>query len=200
MKTFALHLPDGSTVSLDVDRAGGSADSGNLTDDVTDLLVAAGEAAADRDSGILLAIDEVQYLAEGELAALITAIHRTAQQQLPVILVGAGLPQLPGLARATPSHTPSGSSSSPTSGRSFRDAAAPAIRRRSWSEGVGITDRGARVIVRRPQGYPYFLQEWGYHAWNAADRSHHRRRTVERPGTGGARHLDANSSASASTA
>ena len=92
LKTFALQLPDGSTVSLDVDALVGAADSGNLTDDVTDLLVAAGEAAVERDSGILLAIDEVQYLAAAELAALITAVHRTTQLDLPIVVVGAGLP------------------------------------------------------------------------------------------------------------
>ena len=154
LKTFTLHLPDGSTVSLDVDALVGAADSGNLTDDVTDLLVAAGEAAAERDSGILLAIDEVQYLAGGELAALITAIHRTTQLDLPVVLVGAGLPQLPGLV-GTPSRTPSDSSSSPSIGPlAPDDAAAPPSVSRPAEQGVELTDGRARRDRRGGPGLP----------------------------------------------
>src|SRR4051794_34407880 len=98
LRSFSYNLPDGASISLSVDAIAGVADSGVLAEDVTDLLVAVGEAANDRGRGLLLAIDEVQYLADEELAALITAIHRTVQLGLPVILVGAGLPQLPGLA------------------------------------------------------------------------------------------------------
>ncbi len=76
----------------------GEADSGRLDDDLTDVLVALGEAAADRSRGVLIAVDEVQYLSEEELSALIVAIHRSTQLNLPLVVVGAGLPQLPGLA------------------------------------------------------------------------------------------------------
>src|SRR5262249_24731009 len=98
LKSFTLELGDGSKVSLNVEPLVGQADSGVLVDDVTDVLVAVGEATRSRRSGFLLAIDEVQYLSTDELAALITAIHRATQQDLPVVLTGAGLPQLPGLA------------------------------------------------------------------------------------------------------
>jgi hypothetical protein len=95
--SFTYNLPDGSSISLNIDALAGVADSGNLSDDLTDLLVEAGRAAQDRETGIVLAIDEVQYLSTDELGALISAIHRTVQLNLPVVLVGAGLPQLPGL-------------------------------------------------------------------------------------------------------
>lgn len=98
LKAFSYTLPDGSSISIDVDAVVGRADSGVLSEDVTDLLVATGEAAKDRSTGVVIAIDEVQYLSGAELGAMITAIHRTAQLDLPVVLVGAGLPQLPGLA------------------------------------------------------------------------------------------------------
>lgn len=93
-----MQLPYGSRLAIDVDALAGEADSGDLASDLTDLLVATGEAAKDRSAGLLLAIDEVQYLKPEELGALISAIHRTTQLSLPVVLVGAGLPQLPGLA------------------------------------------------------------------------------------------------------
>lgn len=97
LRSFTYTLPDGSSISLGADPIGGLADSGQFSEDLTDVMVAVGEAARDRESGIVLAIDEVQYLSEEELAALISAIHRTVQLNLPVVLVGAGLPQLPGL-------------------------------------------------------------------------------------------------------
>lgn len=104
LKSFTYTLPDGTSVSLDVDAVAGSADSGVLSEDMSDLLTALGEAAHDRNSGVLIAIDEVQYLDATELAAIISAIHRTVQLSLPVILVGAGLPQLPGLAGTAKSY------------------------------------------------------------------------------------------------
>ena len=191
LKTFALHLPDGSTVSLDVDALVGSADSGNLTDDVTDLLVAAGEAAAERDSGILLAIDEVQYLAVGELAALITAIHRTTQLDLPVVLVGAGLPQLPGLVGDAKSYAER-LFEFPAIGPLGPDDARAAIRLPAAEQGLELVEDALDAIVEGARGYPYFLQEWGYHVWNAADRSPLERDLVERLTPVVTRHLDAN--------
>src|ERR1700730_18803095 len=98
LKTFTLQLPDGTRVSVDVEALKGLADSGNLAEDVTDLLVACGEAARDRGTGIVPAVDELQYVQPEELSALIVAIHRTNQLNLPVILTGAGLPQLRALA------------------------------------------------------------------------------------------------------
>jgi hypothetical protein len=98
LKTFSLQTPDGTRFSIDVEALRGEADSGDLIEDVTDVLLAVGDAAQSRRSGVLLAVDEVQYLSTTELAALITAVHRTTQRDLPVVLVGAGLPQLPALA------------------------------------------------------------------------------------------------------
>ena len=98
LKSFTLQLPDGSTIHLDPEPLLGEADSGQLQDDLTDLLVAVAEAGRDRDRAILIAVDEVQYLSAEELSALIVAVHRTTQLNLPLVLVGAGLPQLPGLA------------------------------------------------------------------------------------------------------
>lgn len=116
LKTFTLQLPDGSRLAIDVDALAGEADSGDLASDLTDLLVATGEAAKDRSAGLLLAIDEVQYLKPEELGALISAIHRTTQLSLPVVLVGAGLPSSPD-SPVRQSRTPSASS---TSRRSVR--------------------------------------------------------------------------------
>lgn len=191
LKTFSLQLPDGSSVSLDVDALVGSADSGNLSDDVTDLLVAAGEAAGERESGILLAVDEVQYLTAVELGALITAIHRTTQRDLPVVLVGAGLPQLPGLAGDAKSYAER-LFEFPFLGSLEPGDARAAIEVPAAEQGVEFTDDAVDAIIDLAQGYPYFLQEWGYHVWNAADETPVRRSLVDGITPSVTRHLDEN--------
>lgn len=167
LKTFSYQLPDGSSIAIDVDGLAGHADSGNLSDDVTDLLVAAGEAALERSTGILLAIDEVQYLTVEELSALISAIHRTTQLNLPVVLVGAGLPQLRGLAGNAKSYAER-LFEFPTVGALSEDDARAALAIPAHSEGVDFSDGALDRVLALAHGYPYFLQEWGYHTWNAA--------------------------------
>lgn len=191
LKAFTLQLPDGSSLSIDVDALAGSADSGILQEDVTDLLVAAGEAAAERDSGILLAVDEIQYLAEAELAALITAIHRTTQQDLPVVLVGAGLPQLPGLAGEAKSYAER-LFEFPAIGSLGADDARAAVEAPAAELGVEFSDEAVAAIARRAHGYPYFIQEWAYHVWNGASGSPISPDEVERVASRVVRHLDEN--------
>lgn len=165
LKTFTLQLPDGSRLAIDVDAIAGEADSGDLASDLTDLLVATGEAAKDRSAGLLLAIDEVQYLEPVELAALISAVHRTTQLSLPVVLVGAGLPQLPGLAGDAKSYAER-LFDFPMIGSLGDSDAKGAIAIPAQAAGADFTDDALELIVAESQGYPYFLQEWGYHVWN----------------------------------
>ena len=167
LKTFALQLPDGTRIAIDVDALAGEADSGDLSSDLTDLLVATGEAAGDRSAGLLLAIDEVQYLKGEELGALISAIHRTTQLSLPVTLVGAGLPQLPGLAGEAKSYAER-LFDFPLIGSLDDEDARGAIAIPAQERGAQITDGALDLILAESQGYPYFLQEWGYHVWNDA--------------------------------
>lgn len=170
LKSFTYNLPDGGAISLNVDAIAGSADSGVLAEDTTDLLVAIGEAAKDRQTGLLLAIDEVQYLAAEELAALISAIHRTVQLSLPVILVGAGLPQLPGLAGNAKSYAERLFDFPHVGSLDSADARAVLVLP-AEAQGVALTDEALDMLLDVTQGYPYFLQEWGYHVWNAAPKS-----------------------------
>lgn len=170
LKTFSLQLPDGSTIAIDVDALVGHADSGLLNEDLTDVLVAVGEAAAERSSGLLLAIDEVQYLEAPELGALITAVHRTSQLNLPVVLVGAGLPQLPGLAGDAKSYAER-LFDFPEIGSLDHEQAAAAIAIPATELDVAFSQDALDLIVAEARGYPYFLQEWGYHVWNHATAS-----------------------------
>lgn len=191
LKTFSLQAPNGSRFSIDVDALAGQADSGDLVEDVTDVLVGVGEAAADRSSGVLLAVDELQYLSGIELASLITAIHRTTQQDLPVVLVGAGLPQLPGLAGDAKSYVER-LFEFPVIGSLDRDDARAAIRVPAEDQRVEMSPEALDAVVDRSHGYPYFLQEWGYHVWNHADGSPIRLEVVERVTPAVVDHLDNN--------
>lgn len=170
LKSFSYTLPDGTSMALNVDAIAGSADSGVLAEDTTDLLVAVGEAVKDRERGLLIAIDEVQYLASDELAALISAIHRTVQLGLPVILVGAGLPQLPGLAGNAKSYAER-LFDFPEIGSLDADDAKAVLATPAREQGVEFSDDALDSLLDFTQGYPYFLQEWGYHVWNAAPES-----------------------------
>jgi hypothetical protein len=170
LKTFSLQLPDGSRIAIDVDAMAGQADSGLLAEDLTDVIVAVGEAARERQAGLLLAIDEVQYLTGDELGALITALHRTAQLNLPVVLVGAGLPQLPGMAGEAKSYAER-LFDFPEIGSLSTTEAAEALAIPAAELGVEFSAAALDLIVDEAHGYPYFLQEWGYHVWNDATAS-----------------------------
>jgi AAA ATPase domain len=170
LKSFSYNLPDGTSIAIDIDPIAGSADSGVLAEDTTDLLVAIGEAMKDRQRGLLIAIDEVQYLRADELAALITAIHRTVQLGLPVILVGAGLPQLPGLAGNAKSYAER-LFDFPEIGSLDAEDAKAVLATPAAEQDVRFSDEALDSLLGFTQGYPYFLQEWGYHVWNAAPES-----------------------------
>ncbi len=168
-KSFSVTLtPHGAaSLALDIEPERGEADSGDLSDDLTDLLVATGEAAAERGAGVLLAIDEVQNLRRDEFEALIMAIHRTTQRNLPVVLVATGLPSLPGLAGTAKSYAE----------RLFRFPVIGALNAQEAHEALeapvrardaAFTGEAIDAIVAVTQGYPYFLQEWGYEVWNRA--------------------------------
>ncbi|UUL81469.1 ATP-binding protein [Sphingomonas qomolangmaensis] len=161
---------DDIEVAIDVEPEPGLADSGDLDADLADLMIAVGEAARERETAVVLAIDELQYVPERELAALIAAIHRAAQRQLPVTLIAAGLPQLLGQMGDAKSYAE----------RLFEfvaigaldpEAAAAAIRLPIEREEEAIDDAAIDAIVADTEGYPYFIQEWGKHSWDVAEAS-----------------------------
>lgn len=157
-------------VGLDLDTETGVADSGDLQVDLIDLLEAVGEAAAEHGTAVILAVDELQYVAEEQLAALITALHRTSQRQLPVLMVAAGLPQLLGQMGRAKSYAER-LFAFVTVDKLDDGAAREALCKPAADEGAGYVEEAIREILAQTQGYPYFLQEWGKHCWNLADAS-----------------------------
>jgi hypothetical protein len=155
------------TIGLDIEPEKGAADSGDLEIDLPNLFVAIGEAAEDRRSAIAIFIDEIQYLSQKELSALIMAMHKVQQRQLPLVLLGAGLPILPGLAGEAKSYAER-LFNFPDIGALSAEDAAKAIQTPSRAVGVAFESPALDEIFRLTKGYPYFVQEWGYQAWNLA--------------------------------
>jgi len=155
-------------IGLDIEPETGAADSGDIEMDLPNLFEALGEAAREKGNAIAILIDEIQYLTQKELGAIIMAMHRMQQRQLPVVLLGAGLPVLPGLAGESKTYAERLFSFPDVSALSEADAAR-AISEPALAEGVRITERALKETYRLTQGYPYFIQEWGYQLWNMAE-------------------------------
>lgn len=157
-------------LSMELPTESGLADSGDLDHDMTELVIAIGEAAREQQTAVVLFIDELQHVPEAHLASLIMALHAASQAQLPVTMVGAGLPQLLGQMGDAKSYAE----------RLFefvhvdkldRASAEAAVTVPAEREGVSYEADALEEIVAGTSGYPYFLQEWGKHAWDVADAS-----------------------------
>ena len=156
--------------SLDVGHEAGVADTGDLEHDLAELLRTVGEAARDAKTAFILFIDELQYVKESDLAALITALHICTQRGLPIGLVGAGLPQLVGHMGRAKSYAER-LFNYPEIGKLSASAAKEALVKPAQMEGGAFTEEALDLILERTQCYPYFLQEWGKHSWNIAAQS-----------------------------
>lgn len=165
------------TVSWDVPAAEGLGDHGDLAMDLTDVLVAIGEAAQEKESGVVLLIDEVQFLRTSQLEALIQAVHKTVQRKLPITFVGAGLPQIAELAGDAKSYAE----------RLFKfpkvdslqgDDARKALTEPAFAEGAIFDDDAVELAMETTRGYPYFIQELGYQVWTIASANRIRKEDV----------------------
>ncbi len=167
----ALKLTVGDvSIGLDIDPEKGSADSGDLEIDLPNLFVAIGEAAEDRKRAVAIFIDEIQYFSHKELGALIMAMHKMQQRQLPLVLLGAGLPILPGMAGESKSYAER-LFSFPIIGALSKENTAKALQEPAQAAGVAFEVAALDEVFQLTKGYPYFLQEWGYVAWNLATTS-----------------------------
>ncbi len=167
----ALKLTMGDiSIGLDIEPEKGAADSGDLEVDLPNLFIAIGEAAADREIPVALFIDEIQYFNKKELGALIMAMHKIQQHQLPLVLLGAGLPILPGLAGASKSYAER-LFHFPNIGALSQEDSAKALQDPAQEAGIAFDSGALTEVYRLTNGYPYFLQEWGYVAWNVANSS-----------------------------
>lgn len=179
------------SIGMDIEPEGGVADSGDLELDLPELFVSIAEAAEERQCAIAIFIDEIQYLSQKELGALIMAMHKLQQRQLPLILLGAGLPILPGLAGDSKSYAER-LFSFPNIGALSEEEACRALQDPAQDVGVVFEKEALLEIYRLTKGYPYFLQEWGYQTWNYAEGSPISIDTVKRATETVIRRLDEN--------
>jgi hypothetical protein len=173
LKSFLGHVKlkmNDMELAMDIDPEKGTADSGDLEADLAQLFVAIGEAAQDRKTAVAIIIDELQYVSEVELSSLIMAVHKVSQKSLPLIVVGAGLPQLVGSAGKAKSYAER-LFDFPTIGPLSLLDARRALQEPVIKEHVRFAVDALDEVVRVTQGYPYFIQEWGYQSWNLADSS-----------------------------
>ena len=156
-----------AALALDIDPETGAADSGHLETDLSELFAAIGRAARARDTHVALFIDEIQYFSQREIGALILALHRCAQEQLPILLISAGLPHMVGLAGRAKSYAER-MFEFPELGALSREDADQAVVAPAEAQGVVVTPDALDAIYAATRGYPYFIQEWAYHAWAVA--------------------------------
>lgn len=171
LKSFTLSLdPNTGMVSagLDIDAAEGFGDHGDLALDITDVFIALGEAAQSVDRGVVLLLDEVQFLATSQLEALIEGLHKVVQRKLPVTLVGAGLPQIAELAGDAKSYAER-LFKFPSIGFLGADDARRAFSEPAAQEAVQFDTPALDLALEITGGYPYFIQELGYAVWPIAD-------------------------------
>jgi energy-coupling factor transporter ATP-binding protein EcfA2 len=167
------------SLSLDIEPETGKADSGDIEIDLPDLMIAIGEAAEDKKSAIAILIDEIQYFNQKELGALIMAMHKVQQRSLPIVLLGAGLPILPGLAGDSKSYAER-LFSFPEIGALSKADSARALQEPAKAARVAFTAEALEEVYRLTKGYPYFVQEWGYSSWNLAASSPIGKPVIER--------------------
>ncbi|WP_375492076.1 AAA family ATPase [uncultured Jatrophihabitans sp.] len=170
LKSFSISVDPSGTLTggIDVDAAQGFADQQELQSDLTDLLVAVGEAAKDTSKGLVLLFDEVQFLSTTQLEALISALHKTVQRGLPVTMVGAGLPQIAELAGDAKSYSER-LFKFPRIGNLDDQDARAALTEPAQAEDADYSDGALNLALEVTGGYPYFLQELGYAVWGVAD-------------------------------
>lgn len=165
---IAHRVPDmGIDVDLSMEPAVGRADTGILAEDLAELFIEVGDAARTGGIGVLLMIDELQHVSHTNLAALIVGLHRVSQEQLPLMVAGAGLPTLPGLVGEAKPYAERLFDFHETNSLTPDDARL-ALSRPAEADGVAWSDAALDSVLELTRGYPYFLQEFGKHAWDVA--------------------------------
>lgn len=179
LKAFLSGLKVGfAGFEIGVDAEAGVADTGDLEADLPEMLTALGEAAAAANRPVAVIIDELQYLSIPEFSALIMSMHKINQRSLPIVLIGAGLPQILGLAGNSKSYAER-LFTYPKIGALADNDAVAAIINPAREEGVEFSVEAVAEIMRLTECYPYFIQQWSHDAWNVSPGGDISKRDVE---------------------
>ena len=168
LKSFELTFGGVAGLKIEIDAAAGVADSGVLAEDLRDLIVSVGQAADESGLGFALILDELQNASREEYEALIMALHRAKQKNLPVAFVGGGLPLLPALTSEAKSYAER-MFVYPKIGALSASAARAALVLPAERQGVAWGADAVQQVLELTEGYPFFLQEYGRRVWSQDD-------------------------------
>lgn len=146
-----------------VERQVGRPDRDALSDVITDVAAV----AADNDLGVMLALDEAQVLDAPDLRRLLAGVHRCGQDGLPLYCLLAGLPNLVGDVAKAATYAERMFTVADL-GPLSPDQVVEAIVEPAQEIGVAWSRSATEEIVDRSDGFPFFVQTWAYHTWNAA--------------------------------
>lgn len=151
-------------ISIEVNPANGISDTGNLANDMTELFLALGMIAQKQNKGVVLFIDEIQYIKDDEFEALMEAIHRTNQKNYPIVIFSAGLPKIAKIAGDVKSYAERLFDFIEIDSLNNEEAKLALIEPAKRFQ-INYTDEAINKIIEITQGYPYFLQEYGKWVW-----------------------------------
>jgi hypothetical protein len=166
LATIRLTGPEGLGLAVDL-RA---ADEGTIAGDLSELFLAVGSAAAEKGSGVVFLLDEVQFAREIEYRSLISALHRATQKNMPITAAAAGLPQIPRLTGEARSYAERLFTFPVIAGLSEQDARA-ALVEPARHQHVDYEPRAVASALEWTRGYPFYIQQLGKHTWNLANTS-----------------------------
>ncbi len=166
LKTIRLTGPEGFGLAVDIR----SADEGTITADLTDLLLELGGAAREHETGVAIFLDELQFVDEVQYRALISALHRATQKELPITVAGAALPQIPLLTGEARSYAER-LFDFPTIKNLDEPAATMALVEPARRQGVDFSPDALEMALEWTAGYPFYIQQLAKHAWNLAPES-----------------------------
>jgi hypothetical protein len=164
--TIKVVGPEGIELSVDLR----SADEGTIARDLSELLLQLGRVAAEKSTGVVFLLDEVQFVKEVEYRSVITALHRATQKNVPITLAAAGLPQIPRLTGEARSYAERLFSFPVISSLSANDATS-ALVEPARQQHVEYDPEAIDLALAWTGGYPFYIQQLGKHAWNFANAS-----------------------------
>jgi hypothetical protein len=174
LKTIRLAGPEGFGIEVDLRDAS----EGTLTADLTDLFLELGAAAKEKERGVIFFLDEIQFADEMHYRVLISALHRCTQKRVPISAAAAGLPQIPRLTGEARSYAER-LFDFPTIASLDAQAATVALVAPARAQGVAYEEDAIELALEWTEGYPFYIQQIGKHAWNQAADSPIARRDVE---------------------
>jgi hypothetical protein len=164
--TIRIVSPEGIELSVDLRKAG----EGTITRDLSELFLQLGGAAAKKGSGIVFLLDDVQFVNEVEYRAVVSALHRATQKNMPITLAAAGLPQIPRLTGEARSYAER-LFTFPVIANLPLDDARAALVEPARQQKVEYAEAAIELALEWTEGYPFYIQQLGKHAWNLADSS-----------------------------